>query len=100
MCNIRCLLVILIKGLLKIKCEGDGIQPSSISKTIKSAGKMNLPTFTKTSSSIPLALLMLLSANYKVIELGCSSPKPSFSYTVYGIKLTPAPRSSNDLSQS
>ena len=50
--------------------KGNGIGDSSISNTIKSVGKINSPTFTKTSSRIPLGFLTLLSANCKVMEIG------------------------------
>ena len=50
--------------------KGNGIGDSSITNTMKLAGKINSPTFTKTSSSIPHGLLILMSANFKVIDIG------------------------------
>jgi hypothetical protein len=64
--------VVLIKGLHKITSKGNDIRGSSISKIVKSTSTIDLSTFTKTSSKIHLSLLMLLSANCKVIEVGWS----------------------------
>ena len=51
---------------------------SSMSKTMKSIGKMNLSTLTKTSSTIPLGYVIDLSANYRDTLVGLGSSNPNF----------------------
>ena len=50
---------------------------SSMSRTMKSAGKINLSTFTRTSSITPLGWFNDLSANWSVTIVGRASPNPS-----------------------
>ena len=54
--------------------------------TTKSIGKMNFPTLINTSSRIPLGWANVLSAIYKVMVVGVSSPKLSLLATDKGIK--------------
>ena len=67
----------------------------SISMITKSTGKMNFPTLMSTSSRTPSDCAIVLSAIYKVIVVGVSSPKLSLLTTDKGIKLMLAPESHN-----
>jgi hypothetical protein len=60
---------------------------------MKSAGKMNLPTFSRTSSIIPFGSFSDQSANCSVTVVGLASPKSSFLKIVKGIRLMLAPKS-------
>ena len=55
--------------------------------------KNGLPNWTKTSSTIPLGTLTDLSVNYRVTLVGFNSPIPNCWYTLYGNRLTLAPKS-------
>ena len=66
---------------------------------MKSAGKMNLSNFTNTSSMTPLGYLIDLSANYKEIVVGFTSPRPNFLKAERGIRLILAPKSHKALSK-
>ena len=66
---------------------------SSISNTMKSAGKMNLSTFTKTSSITPLECFKDLSTNWSVIVVGRASPNPRRLNMDKGMRLILAPKS-------
>ena len=76
---------------------------SSISKTTKSTGKINLSTLTSTSSKTPLGYAMDLSANCNVtcnVTLdGVGSLSPNFYKIDKDIKLILAPKSHNTLSK-
>lgn len=65
----------------------------SMSRTIKSAGKMNPSTFTENFSIIPIGYLIDQSTHYKETIVGFSSPKPNFVYIKKGIKLILTPKS-------
>ena len=49
----------------------------SMSNTMKSAGKINLSTFTSTSSITPQGCFNDLSTSYRVTVVGLASPKPN-----------------------
>ena len=66
---------------------------SSIFITTKSTGKKNFPTLISTSSRIPSGWANVLSAIYRVMAMGVSSPKLSLLSTDRGIKLMLAPES-------
>lgn len=71
---------------------------SSISNMIKSARKMTLSTLTSISSTMPLECLMDLSASYKDMVVGFTSPIPNLLKTEKGIRLMFARRSHKTLS--
>ena len=66
---------------------------SFISMTIKSTGKMNFLNLISTSSTTSSGCAIVLSAIYKVIALGVSSPKLSVFTIDNGIKFMLAPES-------
>ena len=66
---------------------------SSISETMKSAGKMNLSTLTITSSITPLGCFSDLSTNWGVIVVGRASPNPNHLNIDSNMRLILAPRS-------
>ena len=66
---------------------------SSMSRTTKSTGKMNLSIFTSTSSRIPRGKAIDLSAICKEIEVGVRSPMSSLLRMDEGMRLILAPRS-------
>ena len=72
---------------------------SSMSNTMKSAGKMNLSTFTKTSSITPLGCFNDLSASWRVTVVGRASPNPKRLNMDKGIRLMLAPKSHSALSK-
>ena len=72
---------------------------SSISNTMKSDGKMNLSTFTKTSSVTPLGCFKDLSANRSVIVVGRASPNPKRLNMDKDMRLILAPKSHRALSK-
>ena len=59
--------------------------------TTKSTRKINFPTLMSTSSKIPSGYTIDLSAIFKAIAVGVSSPKLSLFTTDNGIKLMLAP---------
>ena len=71
---------------------------SSISNTMKSAGKMNLSTFTRTSSITPLGCFKDLSANWSVTVVGRASPNPRRPNMDKGMRLILASKSHKALS--
>ena len=73
---------------------------SSISNTTKSAGKINLSTFTNASSMIPRGYLMDQFASCKEMVVCFISPSPNFLQTESGIRLMLAPRSHKTLSKN
>ena len=72
---------------------------SSISSTMKYAGKMNLSTITKTSSITPLGCFKDLSANWSVTVVGRASPNPKHQNMDRGMRLILAPKSHKALSK-
>lgn len=70
----------------------------SISRIMKSTGKINLSTFTKMSSQMPRGCLINLSANYSETIVVFAFPKPNFLKRDKSIKLILAPKSHNALS--
>ena len=66
---------------------------------MKSVGKMNLSTFTRTSSITPLGSFSDLSANWIVTVVGRASPNPSHLNMDKGMRLILAPRSHKALSK-
>ena len=60
---------------------------------MKSVGKMNLSTFTRTSSITPFRCFSDLSANWSVTVVGRASPNPSHLNMDKGMRLILAPRS-------
>ena len=66
---------------------------SFTSITTKSTGKMKFPTLISTSSRMPSGWAKVLSAIYRVMAMGVSSPKLSLFTTNKGIKLMLAPKS-------
>nr|GFA89106.1 reverse transcriptase domain-containing protein [Tanacetum cinerariifolium] len=60
---------------------------------MKSAGKWNVPTFTKTSSTTPTGREIERSAISRVIHVGDSSGRESLFHTDNGIRFMLAPRS-------
>ena len=75
------------------------VGPFSISKTTKSTVKMNLSTFTSTSSNTLLGYAMDLSANCNITLDGVGSFSPNFYKIDKGIKLILVPKSHNALSK-
>ncbi|GJX62639.1 integrase, catalytic region, zinc finger, CCHC-type containing protein [Tanacetum coccineum] len=61
--------------------------------------RTNLSTFMSTFSTIPLEYWIDLSASSKLILVAFGSPKPSFSYIVYDIKLILAPSLFNNTAE-
>ena len=57
-----------------------------MSITTKSTRKMNFPTLISTSSRMPLEWANVLSAIYKVMVVGVSSPKLNLLETDKGIR--------------
>ena len=72
---------------------------SSISNTMKSAGKMNLSTFTRTSSITPLECFKNLSANWSVTVVGRASRNHRRLNMDKGMRLILAPKSHEALSK-
>ena len=72
---------------------------SSISNTMKSAGKINLSTFTSTYSITPRGFFNDLSTNYRVTVVGLASPNPSPLKMDKGMRLILAPKSHRALSK-
>ena len=72
---------------------------SSISNTMKSAGKINLSTFTSTSSITPRGCFNDLSSSCSVTVVGLASPKPNHLKMDKGIRLILAPKSHRALSK-
>ena len=70
----------------------------SISNTMKYAGKINLSTFTKTSSITPLGCFKDLSASWSVTVVRRASPNPKRLNMDKGMRLIQAPKSHNALS--
>jgi len=68
-----------------------------VSITTKTIGYMNSPILISTSLNTFLGRLVDLSANWITILVGFSSPNPSPSYSVMGIKLTLSLKSSKAL---
>ena len=66
---------------------------SSISITTKYIGKMNFLTLISTSSRMPSSWAKVMSAIYRVMAVGVSSPKLSILTIDKGIKLMLAPKS-------
>ena len=66
---------------------------------MKSARKMNLSTFSRTSSITPLRCFSDLSANWSVTVVGRASPNPSLQNMDKGMRLILAPRSHKALSK-
>ena len=73
---------------------------SSMSRIMKSVGKMSLLTLTSTSSTIPLGNMSVLSASYRETEMGIVSPICNFLKIEKGIKLTLTPKSHKALPKS
>ena len=73
---------------------------SSMSKTLKYVGKMNLSTFTSTSSIISLGCFSDQSASCRVTIVGLASPSSNLLKIDRGIKLMLALRSHNALSKT
>ena len=71
----------------------------SISRIMKSVGKINLSTLTRTYSIIPYGCLRDLFANCKVTAIGLASPKLSFLKMESDIKLVLAPKSQRTFSK-
>ena len=78
------------KGLYKM--IGTSLSASK-SSTIKSTKKINLSTFTKTSSILPFEQTWDLSASYKVTDVSLTSPTPNSLNTNRGMRLMLAPKS-------
>ena len=72
---------------------------SSMSRTMKSSGKINLSTLTKTSSITPLGCFKDLSASWRVTVVGRASPNPKRLKMDKGIRLMLAPKSHSALSK-
>nr|GEX49346.1 hypothetical protein [Tanacetum cinerariifolium] len=72
---------------------------SSISRIMKSAGKVNLPTSTSIFLAIPTRYWNDLSANLTLILVGLRVSRDSFAYKEYGIRLMSAPRSAKALQE-
>ena len=66
---------------------------SSMSKTMKFIGKINLSTLIETFLIMPLGYLRDLSASCRVRVVGLASPRSSFLNMDRGIKLMLDPRS-------
>ena len=66
---------------------------SSIFSTMKSVGKINLATFTSTSSITLRGCFNDLSASYRVTVVGLASPNPSSLKMDKGMRLILAPKS-------
>ena len=66
---------------------------SSVSNMMKSSGKMNLSTFTRTSSITPFRCFSDLSTNWTVTIVRRTSPNPSHLNMDKGMRLILAPRS-------
>ena len=66
---------------------------SSMSNTMKSAGKINLSTFTSTSSITPGGCFNDLSTSCRVTVVGLASPKPNHLKMDKGMRLILAPKS-------
>ena len=64
---------------------------SSMSRMIKSTGKTNFPTLTRTSSMTPSCFSIVLSAIWRVTVVGVSSPKLNLLAIDNGIKFILAP---------
>ena len=71
-----------------------------MSNTMKSAGKMNLFTFTSTSSIIPPGYLIDLSASCREKVVGFAYPSPSFLYIERDIRCILAPKLHKALSKN
>ncbi|GKD41963.1 hypothetical protein Tco_1266608 [Tanacetum coccineum] len=70
---------------------------SSISKTTKSTGKMNLPTFTNRFSQTPMRYLIDRSASWILILVGLSLEIPNRWKRECGMRLILAPKSARVL---
>ena len=70
---------------------------ASKSNTMKSTGKINLSTFTNTSSIFPSGYAWDLSASCKETVVGLHSPTPNYLNTDKGMRLMLAPRSQSAL---
>ena len=70
-----------------------------MSNTVKSAGKINLSTFTSTSSITPCGCFNDLSASYRVTVMGLASPNRSRLKIDKGMRLILAPKSHKALSK-
>ncbi|GJT85967.1 hypothetical protein Tco_1067684 [Tanacetum coccineum] len=66
---------------------------ASKSTTTKSAGNWNFPTFTSTSSAIPIGWVIEWFASSRVIQVGVSSGRESFFHMDNGLRFMLAPRS-------
>nr|GFB66275.1 hypothetical protein [Tanacetum cinerariifolium] len=83
-------LPVLRKDLPRIR----GTQGSaSQSTTMKSVGKWNVPTLTKTSSATPTERDIERSTSLRVIHIGDSSGRDSLFHTYNGMRFMLAPRS-------
>ena len=72
---------------------------SSMSRMMKFAGKINLSSFTRTSSITPPGCFSNLFANWSVTVVGRASPNPSHLNMDNGMRLILATRSHKALSK-
>ena len=72
---------------------------SSMSNTMKLTGKINLSTFTSTSSITPQGCFNNLLASCSVTIVGLASPKPSCLKMDKSMRLILAPKSHRELSK-
>ena len=72
---------------------------SSMSKTMKYVGKINLSTFTIKSSTTPLGCFNDLSTNWSVTVVGRASPSPNRQNMDNGMRFILSPKSHKALSK-
>ena len=70
-----------------------------MSNTMKLVGKINLSTFTSTSSITPRGCFNDLSTNYRVTVVALASPKPNHLKMDKGMRSILAPKSHKALSK-
>ncbi|GJS77458.1 hypothetical protein Tco_0727339 [Tanacetum coccineum] len=84
------------KGLLRIRVT---LLSSSISRIMKSTGKVNFPTLTSMFSTIQKGYCKDRSTNLTLILVDLKVLKDNFAYKKYGIRLMLAPRSAKALQE-
>ena len=70
-----------------------------MSRMMKSTGKINLSTFTRTSSITPMGCFCDLSANWSVTVVKRASPNPNRLNMYNGMRFIVAPKSHKALSK-